>query len=322
MRDKLNSCAIIVPVYNEVDGISTFHQSLVKSLSLIKPEISWHIIYINDGSTDKSIDKLLAISKMTKNKVTVLDFSRNFGKEAAVSAGIQEANKMNIDCAVILDSDGQHPVTRIADFIKQWRSGAEVVIGVRGNSKHESLVKKFGSKFFYVSFNRLTGAGLTPRSTDFRLIDNQVIAEFSKLTERGRITRGLIDWLGFKRSYIEFDALDRQHGEASYSTKKLFQLALNSFVSLSMVPLYFSGYIGLLFMIASFITGCFILIEQFILADPLSLNFSGPTILGVILVFLVGIILSSIGLLALYIAKILEEAQNRPLYIVRSKPMK
>lgn len=315
----MKSCSIVVPVFNESEGITTFHNSLVSELGRIKEVHNWNIIYINDGSTDKSLSKLRAIEKRSSINTQILDFSRNFGKEAAVSAGIAEALRLHSDCAVILDADGQHPVVRIGDFIKEWESGAEVVVGVRANSKHESLIKKFGSKFFYASFNRLTGNELTPRSTDFRLVDRQVIEEFSALTERSRITRGLIDWLGFRRAYIEFEALDRQYGVATYSTKKLLQLALNSFVSLSMVPLYFSGYIGLLFVLAAFIAGCFILIEQFVLADPLSLNFSGPTILGVILVFLVGIILSSIGLLALYIAKILEEAQNRPLYIVRKK---
>lgn len=312
-------CSIVVPVFNESEGLAIFHDSLVSALSNITKGYNWTVIYINDGSSDESISEIRKIENNSTVKVVVLDFSRNFGKEAAVSAGITESLALGVDCTLIIDADGQHPVARIGDFIREWEAGAEVVIGVRSNSQHETLIKKFGSKFFYLGFNKLTGVKLVPRSTDFRLIDGNVVEEFTRLTERGRITRGLIDWLGFTRAYISFDALDRQHGSASYGTKKLIKLALNSFVSLSMAPLYFSGYLGVFFMLMSFLFGCFIIVEQFILSDPLRLNFSGPLILGVILLFLVGVVLSSLGLLALYIAKILEEAQNRPLYIVRKK---
>ncbi len=308
--------AIVVPVFNESAGILQFHTSLVGALKELKSYTKL-VLYINDGSQDDSAKIISGIKSSQDIKVELVDFSRNFGKEAAVSAGIAEAYSQKSSAIMILDADGQHPVSLISSFVSEWESGSEVIIGIRANSKHEGIVKKIGSKVFYSAFNKFTGVKLIPGSTDFRLIDAQVAAEFVKLPERSRMTRGLIDWLGFNRSFITFDALERQHGTASYSAKKLFQLAINSFVSLSMIPLYISGYLGILFMTVAFLVGAFIFVQQFILSDPLQLGFSGPVIIGVVLVFLVGIILSSIGLLALYIAKILEEAQDRPLYIIR-----
>lgn len=314
----MQQCGVIIPVYNEAPGIKHFHESLVKSLNSIE-NIKWKIIYVNDGSLDDSLKNLNSLSANKSIEIVVLDFSRNFGKEAAVSAGIHEANSLSLDAAVILDSDGQHPVKLISKFIEKWKQGSEVVVGIRKNSQHEGLTKRLGSKLFYKSLKGLTDLEVIPGSTDFRLIDALVIAEFTRLTEHNRITRGLIDWLGFKKEYVEFEALEREHGQATYSIKKLFALAINSYISLSMVPLYLSGYIGVLFIVLSLFTGVFVIVEQYILKDPLLLNISGSAVLGILLIFLVGVILSSIGLIALYISRVLEEAQNRPLYIVRKK---
>lgn len=312
----MKKCAAIVPVYNEAEGLKKFHDSLTRALSGIK-ETSWEIIYVNDGSSDKSIEVLKKLSSSTKIPIETLDFSRNFGKEAATTAGIHEANSKGFDGIMVLDADGQHPVNLIYKFVEKWKNGAEVIVGVRKNSQHEGLMKRFGSKLFYKSMKGLTEVEIIPGSTDFRFIDAKVVEEFSKLTEHNRITRGLIDWLGFKRDYVEFEALEREYGNATYSVKKLFGLAINSYVSLSMVPLYISGYLGIIFIVLSVSAGLFVLVEQYIMSDPLSLHISGAAILGLLLIFLVGVILSSIGLLALYISRALEEVQGRPLYIIR-----
>lgn len=318
MKD-MKECGVVVPVYNEALGIKHFHESLLEALHGIGGRFAWHIVYVNDGSTDDTQAQLEKISKNKTASIVLVDFSRNFGKEAAVSAGLHKANELSLDCVVVIDADGQHPVTRIGSFIEKWRKGAEVVVGVRKNSQHESLVKRVGSKLFYRSMKSFTHIEIVPGSTDFRLIDKSVVTEFSKLTEHNRMTRGLIDWLGFRREYIEFDALERTHGQATYSIKKLVALAVNSYVSLSMVPLYLSGYLGMFFIVLSTLVGAFVIIEQYVFNDSLQLNVTGSAILGLLIVFLVGVILSSIGLLALYVSRTLEEAQGRPLYITRKR---
>ena len=174
-----------------------------------------------------------------------------------------------------------------------------------------------GSYFFYKIINRISATKIIPNATDFRLLDKKVIIEFNKFTEKSRITRGLIDWLGFKREYIYFNAPKRINGKASYSFIKLCKLALNSFVSMSLFPLKFAGYLGILITIGAGLMGLFIFIEKYILNDPWRLNFSGPAILAIIILFLVGIILSCLGLIALYIANIHNEVTNRPIYIIR-----
>ena len=318
-NDAMKRCGVVIPVYNESQGIGIFHDSLLRALREIGDGYEWRVIYVNDGSSDDSFQQL-EILKSDKNiTVAALDFSRNFGKEAAVTAGIHNARQQDVDCVIALDADGQHPVSKINAFIKKWEKGAEVVVGIRKNSQHEGWIKRVGSKVFYRSMKSFTSIEIIPGSTDFRLIDKVVIDEFCKLTEHNRMTRGLIDWLGFRREYIEFDALEREYGQATYSIRKLIGLAVNSYVSLSMVPLYLSGYLGMFFIVISGIAGLFIVIEQYAFNDVLQLHITGSAILGILNILLVGIILSSIGLLALYVSRTLEETQARPLYIVRKK---
>jgi dolichol-phosphate mannosyltransferase len=215
-----------------------------------------------------------------------------------------------------MDGDGQHPPLLISEFMEKWRNGAQVVIGIRSSNQKEGSIKKWGSKVFYKLFNATSGAEIIPRSTDFRLIDKVVRTEFIKFTERQRITRGLIDWLGFKRDYITFEAPERIAGVASYKTSQLVKLAMNSFVSLSLKPLFFFGWIGAFITILSFISILFIFTEQFILNDPLNLHFSGSAILGILMSLLVGLVLISQSIIAIYISHIHTQTQNRPLYVI------
>lgn len=305
----MNMISIVVPCFNEKDGISIFYTELTSSLP---SGYDFEIIFVDDGSIDTTVDIIRKLSE-NDNRIRLVTFSRNFGKEAATSAGIVASTGKAV---IILDADGQHPVELIPKFIKQWEDGNDVVVGVRLENKDEGFVKKYGSKSFYSLFNKITGSSLIPGSTDYRLIDAKVRAAFSKLDEKNRITRGLIDWLGFKVAYIPFKAKARVHGSASYSTKKLVKLALNSFVSLSFTPLYLGGYLGIAITLLSFITGIFVVIEQFILSDPLSLNITGSAMLGILIVFLVGIMLSAQGLMALYISSIYSEVKGRPLFVV------
>lgn len=307
--------SLIIPSYNEEGNIFAFYKQLVGELTK-KPDLSYELIYINDGSRDGTAHELKKLAKKDKN-VRVITFLRNFGKEIATTAGIHHAKGKAV---IMLDADGQHPPELIHTFIDKWREGAKIVVGVRKKNQKEGFIKKFGSKFFYNIINNIADTRLIPGATDFRLIDETIKDEFLKFTERNRITRGLIDWMGSEKETVEFIANPRMGGEASYKVSKLVQLAINSFVSLSLAPLYFSGYAGLVISPLALIAGLFVIVEQLILGDPLGLDISGAVMLGILLIFLVGLLLISQGLTALYISHIHSETQNRPLYIIdRSK---
>lgn len=301
--------SVVIPAYNEESGIKHFYQTLKKALP---NKYNYEIIFIDDGSRDATMSVIDRIAKKDSS-VKIISFSRNFGKEAATTAGILESKGAAI---LILDADGQHPVELIPTFIDTWEKGSQVVVGIRSENQKEGFIKKHGSKLFYHIFNALTSEKMTPGTTDFRLLDAEVREAFSLLEEKSRITRALIDWLGYKKEYIPFIANPREFGEASYSTKKLIGLAMNSFVSHSTVPLYLSGYLGVVIVPLSLLLGIFIIIEQYILGDPLQLKITGSASLGVFIVFLVGIILACQGLVALYISRVHEEVRNRPLYLI------
>lgn len=303
--------SVVVPVYNEEEVLNEFHNLLLTHVQKASSD-SYEIIYVNDGSKDNTLNLLTKIAKKNKN-VKVVNLSRNFGKEIATTAGINVAAGK---ATIIMDGDGQHPPKLIGDFLKKWDAGAQVVIGVRNSNINEGLVKKWGSRIFYKIFNTTSGAEIVPRSTDFRLIDEVVRVEFLKFTERQRITRGLIDWLGFKRDYILFDAPARLAGQASYKTSQLIRLAINSFISLSLKPLFLFGWIGVFITIASLLAGTFILIEQFLLGDPLLLNFTGTAALGIFTSFLIGLVLTSQGMIAVYLSHVHGQTQERPLFVI------
>jgi dolichol-phosphate mannosyltransferase len=307
-ESRKKTLSVIVPVYNEEKNVPLFYEKIQKVLNALN--YAWEIVFINDGSLDKSILELEKISK-DDSRVRVIDFSRNFGKEIAVTAGI---NSCIGDACMILDADLQHPIERIPEFIKKWEKGAEVVVGVRAKNKGEGFVKKVGSYIFYKMINQISDMEIVTRATDFRLLDRVVINEFNRLTEKNRMTRALIDWLGFRREYIQFEANERIHGAPAYSFWKLVRLAFNSMISFSLFPLKFAGYMGIIITFLSGLLGVFILVDRYITQE---LHFSGSVILAVVILFLIGIVLICLGLIALYIANIHAEVTNRPMYIVR-----
>jgi polyisoprenyl-phosphate glycosyltransferase len=302
--------SVVVPAYNEAGNLAAFNTQLTKVLRGVTDD-SYEIIYVDDGSSDETAGLVKEFCAKDK-RVKLLSFSRNFGKEIATTAGINQAAGQAV---MSIDADGQHPLALIPEFLAKWRSGAKVVIGRRTTNQKEGLIKRFGSKLFYKIFNRTTGMKILPGSTDFRLIDRSVQQEFARMTERSRITRGLIDWLGYDREYIDFKASPRTSGEAGYSFRKLFKLAIDSIISMTKSPLYISAYIGAVILPLSVLIGLFMIIDA-ILGDPLNLNATGSAYVVVLLLFLVGILLVSQGIIGLYLSHIHTETQNRPLYII------
>lgn len=302
--------SVIVPAFNEQLGIEEFHAGLSQLLNKNYLH-KYEIIYCDDGSTDNTQSKILQIAK-SDNSVKLIRLSRNFGKEIAITAGIQQARGQAI---LSIDADGQHPIELIPQFVDKWQAGAKIVVGKRLTNQEVGFFKNYFSSVFYKIINSLSGAKLEPGTTDFRLIDKTVQAEFIKLTERNRINRGLIDWLGYKPAYITFNAKSRLAGNPSYSFSKLIVLAIDSFISLSIKPLYISFFMGLFILPCSILLGTFMLGDA-LLGDPLLLNAKGTAYLAVLLIFLAGVILISQGVVGLYVSHIHAETQNRPLFIV------
>jgi len=313
MRPKNPLVSLIIPVHNEAGNLVWHHTKIMDFLN--KESISSEIIYVDDGSLDDSLEIIKAIAAKDKS-VKFIGLSRNFGKEAATSAGIKQSKG---DVVIMIDADGQHPIGLVKDFLVEWQNGYDVVIGIRNSNEKEGFIKRYGSKLYDKTLNYLTDNNTVAGSTDFRLIDRKVVNEFNALTERNRITRGLIDWLGFKRTYVTFKSPARYSGKATYSFRKLVTLALHSFTSQSTKPLQLTGFLGFIVTIMSVLLGIFLITDKYLISDPFHLEVTGTAILAVFLSFLVGLVLICQWMLALYIESIHSETQNRPLYIISEK---
>jgi polyisoprenyl-phosphate glycosyltransferase len=299
----------VIPLYNESAGFEAFNDSLVAVLHDIG--MPYELVYVNDGSVDGTLSKLQLVAKHNP-AVRIVSLTRNFGKEVATTAGIHTARGNAI---VTLDADGQHPVELIPKLVARWQAGAKVVIGIRTSNQKEGFVKRYGSALFYGLFSKLMGIKLQPGLSDFRIIDRSVQQEFVRMTERNRITRGLIDWLGYSPEYIKFAAKQRLAGDASYSFRKLVKLAVDSVISLSISPLYIAAYIGGVILPLSLLIGLGMLLNL-IARDPFGLHVTAGAYVLVLILFLIGVLLLSQGIIGLYLSHIHTETQNRPLYVI------
>ncbi|MFH2058541.1 MAG: glycosyltransferase family 2 protein [Pseudomonadota bacterium] len=309
MGDMMKNIKIIIPVYNEGENLRVLYKKL-KDVTFELDYYSFKILFVDDGSIDNSTS---IISELIKIDPTVsgLVLSRNFGKELALTAGIESAT--DVDAVICIDSDLQHPPEYIPDFISKWEGGSDIVAGIRKTNDGSSFVKKTGSKLFYYLMKKLSDLDMPVNGTDYRLIDKSVLKVLCKFSERTRMFRGLTDWVGFKKAYVEFDSPARNGSSPTYSIKKLFGLAINSITSFSLLPLKISGYFGLFVMATSLLLLIYMAVTDFF-------NIQVFTAQGYFIVFntlLVGITLSSLGMIALYIGHIHTEVVGRPLYIIK-----
>lgn len=303
---------VVIPVYREEKNLSNLHARL-SAVTASMPGYDWEYLFVNDGSPDNSLEVLRQLAGRDA-KVKVLDLSRNFGKEIALTAGVHDA--VDADAVICMDADLQHPPELIPKLVEEWEKGAEIVATIRTSIEKQPLLRRIGSHVYYWLMSQISGLDMVSQTTDFRLYDKKVVAAFSRATERERMFRGIMDWLGYRKVYVEFSADARNEGCGGYSYAKLYHLAINSITSFSLWPLRLTGYLGVS------ITAMSGLLLTWMLGNFVLGNKTGYTPLAIVVVantFLIGIVLMAIGLVALYIGTIHTEVVNRPLYLVREK---
>lgn len=300
-------CSVIVPMYNEEAVINETYSRLTRVMKGLNE--SYEIIFINDGSRDKTSAMLTQLCNSDKN-IKMIDFARNFGHQIAITAGMDYAAG---ECMVIIDGDLQDPPELIPEMIKIWRSGYDVVYGKRKTRQGETLFKKLTAKIFYRTLHRLTDVDIPVDTGDFRLIDRRVCEALKQLPERSRYVRGLMSWVGFKQTAIEFERSERFAGETKYPLKKMLKLAMDGIMSFSYKPLKLASYIGTILSGLSFIYLIIVLLQRII--SPESVQSGWASLIAVSL-FFNGIILLMLGIIGEYIGRIYDEAKGRPLYTI------
>jgi dolichol-phosphate mannosyltransferase len=275
---------------------------------------TFEIIFVDDWSSDTTWEHILKISKKDK-RIRWIRLSRNFGKEVAISAGIDIAVW---DAVITLDADGQHPVDKLWLFLEEWQKWYEIVYNQRPDTLWATWIKKLSSILYYKIFNAFSEFKLEPWTTDYRLMDRKMVDYFLKFREKNRMYRGLVDRLWFSKKALIFNAIERvDHGTSSYSYGKLFKLAMNSVTSFSLFPLKLVWYFGLVVVCISVVLMLFMF--RNIVFQWNTMQFNNTSALVVCSIFLSWLTLASLGMIALYIANIHEEVMERPLYIVKEK---
>ncbi|MBK9587365.1 MAG: glycosyltransferase family 2 protein [Sphingomonadales bacterium] len=301
---------ILVPVKDEEEAIAPFVSRVGKVLEgLPDPAAdSWEILFIDDGSNDATFAAIL-VANASQKRVRAVSLSRNFGKEAALSAGLDYARG---DAVIPIDVDLQDPPEVIADMIKAWRNGSEVVYGVRRNRESDSLPKRFTADLYYRAHNWLSSDKIPEHAGDFRLLDRKVVNVICKMPERNRFMKGLFAWSGFKQTAVEYDRAEREVGSTKFRYWKLWTLAIDGITSASTIPLRVWSYVGVAVALLSFVYASFIIGRTVISG----VNVPGYASLMTAILFFGGLQLISLGVLGEYVGRILIETKQRPLYIV------
>ena len=303
--------SFVIPVYQEKDNLVLMYEALQNMMTGQSDQYDWDVIFVNDGSPDGSGEILEQLSQK-EARCRVIELSRNFGKEIALSAGVDYAKG---DAVIFLDADLQHPPDRIPDMLRCWEDGYEVVEMVRTYTEGEPWLRRLGSTLFYKILKFLSSTDILAKTTDFRLLDRKVVQELRRVEERQRMFRGIIDWLGFRKIRLDFEAPARKYGTPVYSYSKLLNLALNSFISYSSLPLKLIGVLGIGITVISGLV-LFWMTAVTLIADEYW-NITPVAFIMVSNLVFTGVTLSALGLMSLYISKIYSEVQNRPLYTIR-----
>jgi polyisoprenyl-phosphate glycosyltransferase len=305
--------SVIVPLYNEELVIRQMHDTLTSVLT--RNHLDYELIFVNDGSRDRTLTIAQEICSRD-NRLRLISFSRNFGHQLAITAGMDKAAG---EVVVIIDADLQDPPEVIIEMIQKWREGYQVVYGVRKARKGESLFKRATAALFYRLLRVMTAVDIPTDTGDFRLMDRKVVEHLKRMRERSRFVRGMVSWVGFKQGNVEYIRESRLAGETKYPFKKMLRFALDGIFSFSQIPLKFSSALGFLCSIVSFALMLFVLGQKYFYPQTVV---QGWTSLFVACLFLGGIQLIAIGILGEYVGRIYDEIKARPLYIVEEERRK
>lgn len=302
--------SLVIPCYNESEGLALFHSDLKKYLS---DKYSYELIFVNDGSSDETLAVIKRI-KQNDPAVHFISFSRNFGHQNALKAGFDLASG---DCAICMDSDLQHPPNLIPQLLEKWEEGFESVVTKRTDHDSISGFKRISSRMFYQLTNQLSDVKLENGVADFRLLDRKVLDALKNFSESQIFLRAVIQWMGFKQTIITYKAGERIAGNSKYTLKKMFSFALSGITAFSIKPLRFSIYIGLVFAFLSFVYGIYALVI-FMFTDS---ALPGWTSILMSVLFIGGLNLLMLGIIGEYLGKLFIENKKRPNYIISESDM-
>ena len=304
----MKKVTVVIPMYYEEKVADECYKRVKNCLQAIK-DYEHEIIFVNDGSKDKTLEILEEIANKDKN-VKIVSFSRNFGHQAAVTAGLRYVTG---DAIVIMDADMQDPPELIADMLKLWEDGNEVIYGKRKSREGESAFKLLTAKMFYKTLNALSDVEIPKDTGDFRLVDKKVVDTINSMPEHNKFLRGLFSWVGYKQTAFEYERKERFAGETKYPLKKMIKLASDGIISFSRKPLKLVGMLGFISIFISIVILVYTLISYIFNLNQLS---AGWTSIMVTITFFAGVQLLSIWILSEYIGRIYDETKQRPQYII------
>ena len=303
----MNQITIVVPCFNEEEVLRQFHQRVNEVLSSIE-DCSFRLLFINDGSRDSTLSMIQQMAEENP-KVSYISFSRNFGKESAMLAGLDYADG---DAVIIMDADLQHPPELIPEMLRYWREGYEDVCAKRTDRKDEGYVKGKLTNLFYYLLQKSSRTEIQRNVGDFRLLDMRCVAALRLMRERERYTKGLFTWVGFKKKEIPFHVEPRAAGKTTWNYWSLMNLALEGITSFTTAPLRLASMMGVVVSILAILYMIYVLTNALIYGDPVA---GYPTLITVVL-FLGGVQLLALGIIGEYLGRVFNESKNRPSYLI------
>ncbi len=301
---------IIAPIYNEIENIQVLYQRVSEVMEGTGER--WEFVMVDDGSTDGSTQAILDL-KTKDDKIVPVIFARNFGHQIAVTAGLDHSQG---EAVVIIDADLQDPPEVILDLIAKWKEGYEVVYAQRSKREGETWFKLFTAAAFYRTIQRITDVNLPMDTGDFRLLDRKVVDVMGDMREKHRFLRGMSVWVGFRQIGVEYERAERFAGETKYPLKKMFRLASDAITGFSYFPLQLATYLGF----TSAGLGLLVLLVVIIARLAGSQFLAGQAVIVIVVLFLGGVQLISLGMMGEYVGRLYDEAKDRPLYILRKNP--
>ena len=308
MTAKRPVVSLVVPCHDEAANLPILYGRVCAVME--RTGESWEMLCINDGSRDETLEQLLALNR-NDSRIVVIDLSRNFGKEAALTAGLDHARG---DCAIPLDADLQDPPELIPELLAKWREGFDVVNAVRRSREGESWAKRVSAHAFYRILNRVSEVDIPEDTGDFRLLSRPVLEAIKRLPERRRFMKGLFAWVGFQTTHVYYHREPRQLGKSKWGYRSLWKLAVEGITSFSQVPLQLAAHVGLLVSVFAFVYAVYLVVGTLVYGNPVK----GYPSLMVAILFLGGVQLLALGIIGEYLSRIYEESKHRPIYLVRN----